>query len=216
MTSRLGIKLRSAVEEHRSGNLAAALKVYDGVLAVSPDHADALHLKGLVAFQTGVSDEAEASIRRAIELRPGEVEFRANLASVLLRQDRIDEVEQTSTVGMADFVTLKDVIFHVNGTGWRQTLENRGPLPNHRTAHAFLTGELTSISDNGQTPSKCDWSPVSFNPTVSRNFFIPSEGTSIHTASSARMTPGKAKVWIRTDDATHGIVPEVTERETAP
>ena len=94
VTSRLANKLRSAVEEHRSGNLAAALRVYDEVLAKSPDHADALHLKGLVAFQSGGSDDAEVSIRRAIELRPGEVEFRANLAAVLLRQDRIDEAEQ--------------------------------------------------------------------------------------------------------------------------
>jgi protein O-GlcNAc transferase len=94
VTSRLANKLRSAVEEHRSGNLAAALRVYDEVLAKSPDHADALHLKGLVAFQSGDSEEAEISIRRAIELRPGEIEFSANLAAVLLRQNRINEAEQ--------------------------------------------------------------------------------------------------------------------------
>jgi len=95
VTSRLANKLRSAVKEHRSGNLAAALKVYNDVLAKSPNHADALHLKGLVVFQSGGTKEAETSIRRAIELRPGEKEFKANLAAVLLRQDRISEAEQT-------------------------------------------------------------------------------------------------------------------------
>ena len=94
MTSHLASKLKAAVKEHRSGNLAKALSAYNDILAKSPDHADALHLKGLAVFQSGGSDEAEVSIRRAIELRPGELEFKADLAAVLVSRDQIGEAER--------------------------------------------------------------------------------------------------------------------------
>ncbi|MCP4513028.1 MAG: hypothetical protein GY826_42260 [Fuerstiella sp.] len=142
--------------------------------------------------------------------------------TLFLRHDKIkvfalifNEAE-TSTVGMADFVTLNDVVFHVNGIGRHQTVQERGPLPNRRTVHAFLTGRLASISDLGQIPSPDDWSPVCYNPMLCRKFYLPTDKRTVHTARTVLMTPGRTKVWVRADGTTNSIATPVAPHETGP
>lgn len=43
--------LTAAVEHHQRGRLPEAAAIYRQVLAVDPDHADANHLLGVIAFQ---------------------------------------------------------------------------------------------------------------------------------------------------------------------
>ncbi|MDI3308093.1 MAG: tetratricopeptide repeat protein [Acetobacteraceae bacterium] len=68
---------------HRSGQLAEAERRYAALLRKTPDHAEALHLLGVIALQTGRAErgvelgqrgqaaEALASFERAIALAPG-------------------------------------------------------------------------------------------------------------------------------------------------
>ena len=63
-------RLREAVTHHRAGKLDEAAALYAEVLAVAPDHADALHLSGLVAHQQGRNTDAIAAISRAIAQAP--------------------------------------------------------------------------------------------------------------------------------------------------
>jgi Tfp pilus assembly protein PilF/SAM-dependent methyltransferase len=61
-------KLEEAVQLHQRGQLEQAARLYREVLAAHPDHADALHLSGMIALQQGRAADALAPIRRAIAI----------------------------------------------------------------------------------------------------------------------------------------------------
>jgi len=67
---------------HGAGDLTGAAALYDAVLALEPQHADALHLRGLVASQLGRQAEARAFLERLGD--PPHPVFQANYAAVLL------------------------------------------------------------------------------------------------------------------------------------
>lgn len=83
--------LAAALAYHRAGRLAEAEARYRELLALDPDHADALHLAGVVAYQQNRLGPALAAIRRAIALRPGFADYHNNLGLVL---DRLGQVDQ--------------------------------------------------------------------------------------------------------------------------
>ena len=62
------------VAMHRSGEHAVAAQGYAAILRVDPNHADAWHLSGLLAHQTGRSADGLSYIDRAIELTPQKAE----------------------------------------------------------------------------------------------------------------------------------------------
>jgi protein O-GlcNAc transferase len=59
-----------AIEHHRNGRLREAEALYREVLAATPRHADALHLLGVIALQSGHAEAAIELIGRAVEVRP--------------------------------------------------------------------------------------------------------------------------------------------------
>jgi tetratricopeptide (TPR) repeat protein len=61
--------LSRAFAHHQRGELAQAEQLYRQVLAAEPRQADAWHLLGLVAYQTGRPAEAAESIRQAIQIQ---------------------------------------------------------------------------------------------------------------------------------------------------
>jgi predicted O-linked N-acetylglucosamine transferase (SPINDLY family) len=61
--------METATAHHRAGRLAEAEMIYRRVLSQHPDHADALHLLGVLAHQIGRNHDAVDLIRRAISLR---------------------------------------------------------------------------------------------------------------------------------------------------
>ncbi len=86
-------KLRDAITSHQAGDLPTALTAYSEILAADPRNADAWHLSGLISNALGDSANSEQMIRRAIELKPTEHVYQSNLAAVLLKQKRHEEVE---------------------------------------------------------------------------------------------------------------------------
>jgi len=82
--------LEAGIQSQQAGRLAEAEACYRRVLAVQPDHADALHLLGVVAHQARRSDLAVELIGRAIE-RNGRNPFCfSNLGVVLKDQGKLD------------------------------------------------------------------------------------------------------------------------------
>jgi hypothetical protein len=61
---------RLAQEQHQQGFLDQAAQLYVKVLGHQPDHADALHLLGVVALQSGRPWRAVELIGRAIAVNP--------------------------------------------------------------------------------------------------------------------------------------------------
>jgi len=79
-----------ALEHHVSGRLKEADQIYRQILAADPNHADALHLLGVVASQMGNHESAVQYIRQAIELNATESDFHGNLGNVFKAQGKLD------------------------------------------------------------------------------------------------------------------------------
>ena len=69
----------AAIQHHQAGRLQAAEQGYRQILAVEPNHADALHLLGVIAHQLGKHDLAVQYIEQAIRLQGGAAAFHCNL-----------------------------------------------------------------------------------------------------------------------------------------
>jgi Flp pilus assembly protein TadD len=82
-----------AQRHHQAGELMAAETLYRDVLARDPNHADSVHLLGVVAMQVGRSDIAVSLIERAIALRPRTAAYHFNLANALIALNRRAEAE---------------------------------------------------------------------------------------------------------------------------
>jgi predicted O-linked N-acetylglucosamine transferase (SPINDLY family) len=80
-----------ALGHHQSRRLAEAEAIYRQILAVEPRHADALHLLGVIAGQTGRNDLAVDLIGQVIALKPGDFEAYNNLGVVLRDNGQLDE-----------------------------------------------------------------------------------------------------------------------------
>src|ERR1051325_6481439 len=81
----------SALQHHLNGRLEEATQRYHAVLTHNPEHADALHLLGVVAHQQGNPARACELIGRAIALQPGVASYHANLAEVYRVTNRLEQ-----------------------------------------------------------------------------------------------------------------------------
>lgn len=70
----------NAIQLHKQGNLDQAELIYRQILDETPDHADALHLLGVVAHQRGQFGRAVALIKKAVALAPDAGTYYCNLA----------------------------------------------------------------------------------------------------------------------------------------
>jgi predicted TPR repeat methyltransferase len=75
---------------HEAGKFDEAEQSYDRVLAAVPDHADALHFKGLAAHQRGDHARAITLIRAAIAMDGQHFGWYSNLGNVLLLDEQPD------------------------------------------------------------------------------------------------------------------------------
>lgn len=80
-----------AAEQHRAGQLYEAARLYRQILELDPQHADALHLLGVVSLQRGRNDEAIELINRAIVLKADVAAFYNNLGNALRARGQLAE-----------------------------------------------------------------------------------------------------------------------------
>jgi predicted O-linked N-acetylglucosamine transferase (SPINDLY family) len=83
--------LAEAARHHQAGHLAEAGRLYRRFLAANPDHADCLHLLGLVAHQTGRPDAALELIGRAIAQNGVDPEFHNDIGGIYQSLGRFDK-----------------------------------------------------------------------------------------------------------------------------
>jgi Flp pilus assembly protein TadD len=75
--------LQEALRHHGAGDLARAEALYQQVLAVQPDHPDALHLLGVSAIQRQHFARAEQLLAAAVRVRPDNADYHSNLGVAL-------------------------------------------------------------------------------------------------------------------------------------
>ena len=76
-------EFKAASQHHSAGRLGEAERICRNILAHMPRHADALHVCGVVAAQTGRLAEAAELIGRAIDANPTQPLYYRNLANAL-------------------------------------------------------------------------------------------------------------------------------------
>jgi protein O-GlcNAc transferase len=84
-------QLQTGLSYQQSGRFAEAEKIYREVLALQPNHPDALHLLGMLAGQMGRLDVAEDLLQRAIQRNPDSAQAHNNLGFVLAGKGRREE-----------------------------------------------------------------------------------------------------------------------------
>jgi tetratricopeptide (TPR) repeat protein len=83
--------LAIAIRHHQAGRLQAAEQLYRQILAIQPNHADALHFLGVVAHQVGKHEVAVEHIQRAIELNGTDAALPNNLGAAYRALCKIPE-----------------------------------------------------------------------------------------------------------------------------
>ncbi len=92
-TLSLADALALAVKSQREDRVADAANIYQQILAVVPDHVDALHFFGVAEHQVGRLEAALQLINRALALAPEHADALSNRGNVYRTLRRLDEAE---------------------------------------------------------------------------------------------------------------------------
>jgi tetratricopeptide (TPR) repeat protein len=84
-------RFSNAIALHRAGRLDEAEGEYRSILAAEPDHADSLHLLGVIAQQRGQFNRAAELIEQAIKLHTDRPAYHSNLAGAYRGLGRFDD-----------------------------------------------------------------------------------------------------------------------------
>ena len=143
--------MQIALAHQQAGRLAEASAIYQEILRESPHDADALHLLGMIAHQSGDNALAADHIGRAIAVAPDLAELHNNLGLVLVSLGRNDE----AVASYQRAIALRPDYAHAhNNLG--AALQGQGNLvdaiacfqtalaikPDYATAHNNLGGAL--------------------------------------------------------------------------
>ena len=93
--------LQKAVPLHQAGQWQEAKNLYRNILAIEPGHADAHHLLGLIARQSGNNEAAVKLISEAIRENPCEAAYHNNLGNALKDLGRLDDAVESYHAALA-------------------------------------------------------------------------------------------------------------------
>jgi tetratricopeptide (TPR) repeat protein len=79
------------LQHHAKGNFSKAKYIYEQVLKVDPNHAEVLHLLGVIAHQVGENGRAVELITKAIAIHPDYAEAHSNLGNALQDLGKLDK-----------------------------------------------------------------------------------------------------------------------------
>ena len=79
----------------QNSDLEAATKIFAAIVAKQPKHADAWHLQALCKTRLGDLNNAEFSVKQALEIRGQTPNYLNTYGNILKKQGRFDEAAQT-------------------------------------------------------------------------------------------------------------------------
>lgn len=85
--------IQLAVELHQRGALDEAENLYQKILAVTPEHPDALHFLGVLRHRHGRSEEAIRLIRHSLQAAPEYADAHNNLGNIYRELGRFSDAE---------------------------------------------------------------------------------------------------------------------------
>ncbi len=105
--------LQIGLQFQQKGQIELASKLYNDVLAVDPNQADALHLLGLIETNRGNHDRAIEMISRASQLMPTSEIFLSNLGVVFKNAGRLEQAVEAYRKAIAINPTSSSIRFNL-------------------------------------------------------------------------------------------------------
>ena len=93
MELELDVILQKAIEAHATGQISEAERLFDQILTVQPDHPDAKHKMGKLAFGQDRLEEALAYFKIALIADSNEGEYWLNYIDALLELNMLDDAK---------------------------------------------------------------------------------------------------------------------------
>jgi protein O-GlcNAc transferase len=87
------LMLEDGLNFHRAGDYGSAMQVYQTILSLNPNHADALHLMGEASYRLGRQEQALAYLNHAIASAPHHIYLNTR-GMVFLEQGHVMQAEQ--------------------------------------------------------------------------------------------------------------------------
>ncbi len=144
-------EMNTAVRFHQAGNLQDAADIYRRVLERHPAHFDALHLSGLIHYQTGQNGMAVELIRQALVIDAQHPEANNNLGVALKKLARLDEAADSFQRALAVKPNYAEAHFNLGDLASEQGRIEEAIVcyqhaiaanPNYATAHFSLGNSL--------------------------------------------------------------------------
>jgi protein O-GlcNAc transferase len=149
-------KMQLAIEHFASGRVRDTEALCRQILHEEPNHAEALHLFGVLANQVGHRDAAIDLIRRAVALSPQTAEYHSNLAVILTTRGRVDEAIASCRQALALQPELAEAHYNLGNalraagqpeaaaTAYRQAIKLK---PDYPHAHNNLGNVARAMGD---------------------------------------------------------------------
>ena len=137
--------LQKAVDLHRSGDQAAAVRIYRKILKSEPGHPDALNFMGIAAHQSGRLDDAIELIRRSVTSQPRNPSALKNLGNLLVEKGEYQEAVRVYLD--AKGISPDDASLHANLS----------------VAYRHLGSPVQAINPHARQPSQPDLLISSYN-----------------------------------------------------
>ncbi len=134
-------RLSSALGLHRAGQLPEAAAVYQQILSVEPQHADALHLLGVLANQLGKAELAVDLISRSIAISPRVTEYHNNLGNAHKARGSRNEAEKSYREAIALNPHNADAFTNLGAL-----LEQQGRLEEAKASYQSATRAAPNMS----------------------------------------------------------------------
>ncbi|HWZ70528.1 MAG TPA: tetratricopeptide repeat protein [Casimicrobiaceae bacterium] len=147
-------KMALALEHYSSGRLRDTEGLCREILDVQPQHAEALHLLGVLANRTGHVDAAVDLVRRAIANAPHAAEYYSNLGVMLTSQGRLDDAAAACREALGRYPDLPEAHYNLGNalqaagqleaaqSSYQQALSRK---PDYPQAHNNLGNVLSAL-----------------------------------------------------------------------
>lgn len=146
---------RRALDAHRRGGLTEAADLYRKVLVLDPAHADALHLFGVLAYQTDRPRPAVLLIEQALRFRRDFAAYHSNLSLAYLETSRPADAVRATMIALLLEPDDPDALLN-HGAAYRESaMFAQGELwgrravalaPAYAVTHSALGHTLLSLS----------------------------------------------------------------------
>lgn len=187
----------SAIAQHRAGELAKAESLYQQVLNANPKHADALHMLGVVYYQTERAEQAVTLISQALAINPKNTDYLNHYALSLRAANQpeaaIKAFQQALLLQPKDLdlqFNLANTLFSINrfeeAAGYYRRILRA--MPKNTDVREALCHCLTSLGNQAHTLGNFVQAEASFEEALQ---FNPSDAAIFYNLGNAQRELGK-------------------------